>query len=336
MLFRTVKVRDMKSVHKHCIIRSAQDTYIDAGSYGEVKKVYSRESKRYIAVKTIPLDITDVAFIDEPFGNKSLQFSSVWSEILFYRLMNLLIYNKVIPNFPIMYNWHYCTSCEIKSRSLQENLHRSVTECLYMEQELADGTLRELVKKYSKSLPEKYWYTIFFQIFAGVYAIRKYFNITHNDLHYCNVLYIKLQKDKGYIRYIIDNKKYYVPTFGYLFLIADFGLATIDKKVMSTSSRKQRHHLDDFYEILDIEPSCNQFLGRWFSRKKSLTPLRSAVKNLKDTIKYSRSEKDAVEKVGNELFSLPVKANEIIGTVNLNKKLKVPEVDSDLKKYIIG
>lgn len=333
MLYRKVKIKDQKSLNKHCIINTNEDTYIDAGSFGEVKKTYHQILKKHIAVKTLPLNINDIAFIDVPFGDKSLHYSTTFSEILFYRLLNLLIYNKVIPNFPIMYNWYYCNHCPIKSKSLQDNINRTTTECLYMEQELADGTLYDFIKKYSKKLPEQYWYTIFFQIFVGIYTLRKYFNITHNDLHYNNVLFIKLPKDSGYIKYILHDRTYYVANFGYLFLIADFGLATIEGKVMTQSKYKNKHYLDDFYEILDIHSSYSSgIFGNLFTKKRE-TPLKTAVRNLRNRIKYSKSELEAVERVGDDLFNIPTK--NIIGTINLNKKLKVPKVDEDLKKFII-
>ena len=52
---------------------------------------------------------------------------------------------------------------------------------------------------------------------------QKLFNMTHNDLHTNNIMYINT--DKKHLYYKINNKHYKVPTFGKIFKIIDFGRA---------------------------------------------------------------------------------------------------------------
>ena len=64
-------------------------------------------------------------------------------------------------------------------------------------------------------------YDAMFQIMCGVYALHKYGNVTHLDLHGGNILVTKL--NPGYVyKYVINDKVYYNQEHGYLFRLWDF------------------------------------------------------------------------------------------------------------------
>jgi hypothetical protein len=54
-----------------------------------------------------------------------------------------------------------------------------------------------------------------------VLCIQKYLKGVHNDISISNIFYKKINKDTVF-KYIINDKIYYVPTYGYLFMLADF------------------------------------------------------------------------------------------------------------------
>ena len=65
-------------------------------------------------------------------------------------------------------------------------------------------------------------YDAMFQILSGLYALHKYGNITHLDLHGGNILVTKITP--GYLyEYNINNVSYYNRENGYLFRLWDFG-----------------------------------------------------------------------------------------------------------------
>ena len=56
----------------------------------------------------------------------------------------------------------------------------------------------------------------------GILSLNKILKIVHRDLHLGNILYKKIKPEIIFC-YIVNEKKYYVKTYGYLFMIADFG-----------------------------------------------------------------------------------------------------------------
>jgi hypothetical protein len=61
------------------------------------------------------------------------------------------------------------------------------------------------------------------QILMMLITYQKLFDLTHNDLHTNNIMYIKTEKK--YLYYKLDGKHYKVQTFGKIFKIIDFGRA---------------------------------------------------------------------------------------------------------------
>ena len=60
------------------------------------------------------------------------------------------------------------------------------------------------------------------QILIGLLCFQTKLNMYHGDFAFRNILYKKINPDIV-LCYQINSKKYYIPTFGYLFLIIDFG-----------------------------------------------------------------------------------------------------------------
>lgn len=75
-----------------------------------------------------------------------------------------------------------------------------------------------------------------FQIVAGLYAMKKYYNMRHFDLHWGNVLIHKLPHTDGVLKYHIDGVDYYVPTYGRLYVIWDFGRVIVPGKMQAFRS----------------------------------------------------------------------------------------------------
>jgi len=87
--------------------------------------------------------------------------------------------------------------------------------------ECCDHTLDALILE--KELNDSEWGSIIIQILMMLLTYQKFFNVTHNDLHTNNIMYIST--DKQYLYYKYDDRNYKVPTFGKIFKIIDFGRA---------------------------------------------------------------------------------------------------------------
>ena len=63
----------------------------------------------------------------------------------------------------------------------------------------------------------------FMQIIMTLIGYQKAFNLTHNDLHTNNIMYVPTEKQ--YLYYCFENKYYKVPTYNRIYKIIDFGRA---------------------------------------------------------------------------------------------------------------
>jgi predicted unusual protein kinase regulating ubiquinone biosynthesis (AarF/ABC1/UbiB family) len=89
--------------------------------------------------------------------------------------------------------------------------------------ELIQGDL----EKWSRNaLSEEQWVGFIFQMMFSLLTIQKYLKICHNDLHWGNVLVHEYKYTDSYILYKYKNQEFYVPFYGQLYLISDFGFAS--------------------------------------------------------------------------------------------------------------
>ena len=61
---------------------------------------------------------------------------------------------------------------------------------------------------------------------AGLHAIQMYGQIKNNDIKSRNILYYNVEPG-GFWHYKINKKHFYVPNYGKLFVINDFGVSTL-------------------------------------------------------------------------------------------------------------
>jgi len=101
------------------------------------------------------------------------------------------------------------------------------------------------------------FHSFIFQILSGIYSIHKLCNICHFDLHGGNILISNIESN-GYWLYSINNNDYYIPNYGYILKIWDFGRSMI-------------LHTDDFIDICSqIIHQCKRFYKEPFSKNPKL------------------------------------------------------------------
>lgn len=218
-------VLDNNYIIKHRVGRKSKD--------GEVYKVdYGNE---HLAMKNIPLQYNDLEYI-KVYNKPKAMVKSVWVELMCMKLSNYLINSKITPNVPQLVKYYRCKQCNYSNKNILKNINNS-SQCLHVLTEYA--MFGDLQKWCKKSKSEQEWKSMFFQVFNGLYAFQKHFNLTHHDLHWGNVLVHKVPKNTVY-EYIIDDKKYIVPMYS-LFTIWDFAYANIPRKL-------EIKDLDFYYE----------------------------------------------------------------------------------------
>lgn len=187
---------------------------------------------------------------------EGMKVYEVWAELTAMTLANALVQQAVCPNLPLLFHWFICDSCNFKNEELLNNQYdyptknkyidtirkaqqgrvalkdpSLITPCAIIMNELANGgDLQSWCN--NRMLQPGAAQSMMFQIVAGLYAIRKYYGMHHNDMHAGNVLVHILPPSHsggagGVFKYRIDGRDYYVPHHGFLFVLWDFGYATI-------------------------------------------------------------------------------------------------------------
>ena len=157
--------------------------------------------------------------IGKSFEQKNIIDVNYNEYVILKEYINPLIYKKICPNLPLLYYDFECEDCgELKLSSTK----KIVKKCKLLCTELANGTLNDYLSDNNPSIDELY--SCIFQLSSAIHALQKYYQIGHGDIKAANILYYKIKKG-GYWKYTINNKNYYVPNYGYLFVLNDFGIS---------------------------------------------------------------------------------------------------------------
>lgn len=202
----------------------------------------------YLAVKKIPLSAEDIDYSWKPLSKQALT-SELWAELFIMRLCNVLVENKVTPNLPVYANYFVCDSCQYENAALR-NKFPAGGPCVILINELANAGDIKTWSETDRDNDE--WINAYFQIFSAIYSLQKYFDVSHHDLHWGNVLVHKIPPG-GYWRYTIDGVDYDVPNLGWLFTLWDFGYARIPGKVEIAKWKKLKRWNEDFTVMTEYD-----------------------------------------------------------------------------------
>ena len=178
------------------------------------------------------------------------------------------------------------------------------------------------------------WINAYLQIFSALYALQKYFDISHHDLHWGNVLVHEIPAG-GFWRYTIDGKVYDVPNLGFLFTLWDFGYARIPGKVDITKwnwyyeedSQKPRllidykrisgvplwRHDSNIYPV-PLTPDLREFINNVTLMFQQGAPLQSLITTWEEVYTYDITHDQ-----------------EIVGEYSFEKKL---QMDKSLYQFV--
>ena len=250
---------------------------VDAEAYKFLIKI--NDKQLYCALKLIPLINSESSKIMD------LNYKS-WKELYILKMIYNLIKNHNCPNVPIIYLYFICTNCKIcdylnpniikyynnlsirkkyqNDKSKNDILKRMEKKkgfgnnSLCILNELCDSSLKDiLTNNYIENITDKMFHSFIFQIISGVYSIHKICNICHFDLHGGNILISNIEAN-GYWLYSINNSEYYIPNYGYILKVWDFGRSMI----IDT---------DDFVDICSqIIHQCKRFYKEPFKKNPKL------------------------------------------------------------------
>lgn len=140
-----------------------------------------------------------------------------WHEVyILDKILKPLILSGKCRNLPLLYETFTCKKCKLTLDDTEE-----IMPCVSTVIELADGDLK---KYFSEKRSEQEILSCIFQVMAGLYSIQNFGQIMNFDIKKENILYYNVEKG-GYFHYNILGKDYYVPNFGKLFIVNDFGVS---------------------------------------------------------------------------------------------------------------
>jgi len=250
---------------------------VDAEAYKFLIKI--KDKQLYCALKLIPLINSESSKIMD------LNYKS-WKELYILKMIYNLIKNHNCPNVPIIYLYFICTNCKINDylnpnilkyynnltirKKIQNDKSKNDifkkmekkkgfgNNSLCILNELCDSSLKDiLTNNYIESINDTMFHSFIFQILSGIYSIHKLCNICHFDLHGGNILISNIEAN-GYWLYNINNNDYYIPNYGYILKIWDFGRSMILNK-------------DEFVDICSqIIHQCKRFYKEPFNKNPKL------------------------------------------------------------------
>lgn len=220
--------------------------------------------------------------------------------------------------------------------------------CAIVVNELASGgDLRHWLKGKKLSYPELS--SMMFQITAGFYALEKYFGMRHYDAHLGNVLAHKLPHKEGVYKYRIDGRDYYVPHFGWLFVLWDFGMARIEdgngKTLMGAFSEKSyaaeaKNPLTDISNVSALIDEWDIHYGKGANSVKVASADLVAVYDENDAnnealLKTLESKQGSYTDIFPSKFKhfLSIGRNTIDSSWDMDKQL-TPFDDADLQQFV--
>lgn len=292
------------------------------GGQGKVYKYCEKNNceGKALAIKKVYLNKKQSKYVYDIFNIKAFRHG-IFIELSAFYLVNELILQKISPNFILNYEYEF-----VERRNSICNDIYPYTVYFYNEYIDKANVYTEWVKKEHDI---ELWYNALFQITSAIYCLNKYFNMTHLDLHSDNII-VKKVKAGGFWTYIINNKKYTVPNLGYIFYINDFGHAYIPNVFQSWFINK-KYSKKNIYKSFDIYQLFKSTLKISTSPKKFNKDIMYIVKYLKN---INSDFHTIIEKIWSEYITSSIHANSI-ETYNLDKKMSVKRIPSELKDLII-
>jgi hypothetical protein len=190
--------------------------FIAAGDWGNVFNVYLTKDTTISSKFAIKMSrITEDDFKD-PYSESSSSWYEIW---MLKDIIRPMIKKNICPNLPLFIDTFLCDKCDFTFSKGDKTL-----PCIITAVELGSGDLRDYLKFGNPS--DKELFSALFQIMAGLHAIQMSGQILNNDIKAKNILFYNV-KPGGYWHYMIDNHNFYVPNYGKMFVLNDFGVSTL-------------------------------------------------------------------------------------------------------------
>ena len=210
---------------------------IGSGDWGCVYPCFVPKINYMFACKLSKISQTNIL---HPYSTDHVAFYEYW---ILKKILSPLIKYKICPHLPLLYDSFLLNKSMLPLR--KENIE---TTSIMTIMELASGDLKTYLTNGKFTTPELY--TILFQLMYALHCLQMSGQLLHNDIKASNILFYNIKKG-GYFKYTINNIKYYVPNYGKLFIINDFGVSKLfnPNYQLYSTPEKQKFNLGSRYAI---------------------------------------------------------------------------------------
>jgi hypothetical protein len=247
-------------------------------------------------------------------------------------LASALVEQNICPHFPLLYD------VDVTRDKL----------FTYMEP-IPGATTLSKWKKGSRS--SRQWFSMVFQIMAAVRSLSYQFGLVHDDLHDGNVMVYELGSawKGGYFHYVIDGTDYYVPVFGKMACVIDFGRMYMEKGPLQI----KWHRKDRKADLKELGTGQDLFDIGWLlgALKQGLVD-RAVKKDIIELIEMMLRDKIPYQSLFYTLFSRDIHGEEackrdwpacfdqpppkgtILAHFNLDKKVRLSELPREVRELL--
>lgn len=206
------------------------------------------------------------------------------------------------PNFVNIFGLAVCNSCVLK----WEYTTPKNVPCFMMFFELGEMNLQDFLN-YNDDEPLRN-FSFLLQLIMAVVTIQENYEVVHFDIKENNLILVPIPTTIKSISYIIDNKRFNVPCFGWLLLLADFGLAEIFSPKYTKKTGNRNIVSIDNPPILNncvFWEDLNFYSYRRYEYKKDVYPTEFAI-DTTDIIGLFNGNKKNYNSFFHENLKLPV------------------------------
>ena len=287
-------IDNLSNIHKikegnQCILKKGEHMFkkyinikelIGSGNWGNVYSVYLKDDITFSYKFAIKFSRISKEDLQNPYTYTSTSWYEFW---ILKDIIKPLIENNICPNLPL---YIYTFLCNEYSLILSNKNKEEIHPCIITMIEYASGDLKSYLN--DGNFTDNELYSVLFQIMIGLHAIQMTGQIFINDIKSSNILYYNV-KPGGYWQYNIDNIKFYVPNYGKMFLINDFGVSTL------------------FNPNFQLYPNKNKKLFKLGSRyainvDETFSPINAGLEFIKDSLVKTTDIK-WINKYGHEIVS---------------------------------
>ena len=185
-----------------------------------------KEQKRKFAVKISRITEEN---LKDPYTNTSSSWYEIW---ILNNICQLIIETNICPNLPLVIDTFLCKQYNFKFRKGNQDKPAVITLM-----ELAHGDLKDYFNFCNPTDDELY--SCLFQIMAGLHCIQMTGQILNNDIKARNILFYNVNPG-GYWHYRLKSYDFYVPNYGKIFILNDFGVSTLYNPAFQLFPNKER------------------------------------------------------------------------------------------------